>query len=160
MTRFRNKVNRHLSELTPLDPQKKLSYTLVRVQGRFMGLREKISWVARRFLCEFFGYPLPPSLRTHYIANIYGRASRAYAPQTYQGRVTLFKTQGRYRNRQFRWGNLIAGELDIHELDTDHDNIFREPYVQTFAEKLKTRLSDAQMTPTAHENSLVYPSVA
>ena len=50
----------------------------------------------------------------------------------YRGRAILFKTQGRYRNGQLRWGNLVAGGLEIQELDTDHDNVFKEPYVQIF----------------------------
>jgi acyl-coenzyme A synthetase/AMP-(fatty) acid ligase/thioesterase domain-containing protein/acyl carrier protein len=144
VTWFCNKVNRHLHELAPLGPEEKLSYALVRVNGRIMGLREKINWFGRRFLCDFFGCPLPPSLRTHYVTSIYSRARRAYAPQPYRGRVILFKTQGRYRSGQSGWENLLAGSLEIQELDTDHDNVFKEPYVRTFAEKLKIRLSDVQ----------------
>jgi hypothetical protein len=149
-------VNRHLSDLAPLEPQEKLSYALVRVQDRITGLRGRISWTVRTVLCEAFGCPLPLDLRTHYIANIYGRASRAYVPQPYHGRVILYKTQGRYRNRQLRWQDLIAGGLDIHELDTDHDNVFREPYVKTFAERLKLQLADAHKNVLAYRSSTVY----
>jgi thioesterase domain-containing protein len=146
--RLRNKVHRHLRALAPLGSQEKLSYALVRVHNRVIGFRAKISWRARRFLCEAFGVPLPPSLRTHYIANIYGRASRAYVPQPYRGRVILFKTQGRYRSGQSGWERLVPGKLEIEELDTDHDNIFKEPYVQTFAEKLNLHLGKAQKNLT------------
>ena len=144
ITWFRNKVYRHLHELAPLGPEEKLSYALVRVNDRIMGLREKTSWFGRRVSCEFFGCPLPPSLRTHYIISIYGRARRAYVPKLYRGRVILFKTQGRYRNGQFSWENLIADGLETQELDTDHDNVFKEPYVRILAEKLNVCLSEAQ----------------
>jgi aspartate racemase len=152
---FRNKVHRHLRELAPLGPQEKLSYALVRVQGKIMGLREKVSWIGRRVLCEVFGYPLPSSLRTHYIVSVYGRARRAYVPQLYRGRVILFKTQGRYRNDQSGWEDLVAEGLEIQELDTDHDNVFREPYVRTFAQRLNTRLTDDQTNLAKHRNSTV-----
>jgi len=152
---FRNKVYRHLRELEPLEPQEKLDYALVRVQNRIMGLRAKISWMTRKFLCEAFGRPLSPNLRAHYIVSIYGRALRAYVPQLYQGRVILFKTQGRYRSGQSGWESLVAEGLEIQELDTDHDNVFKEPYVQILAEKLKVRLSEAQRNVTERQSSTV-----
>jgi aspartate racemase len=144
LTGLRNKIFRHLHELAPLGPQDQVSYALVRVQNRIMGLRAKTSWRARRFLCEVFEIPLPPSLRTLYISSIYGRAAREYIPQVYRGRAILFKTQGQYRNVQSRWENLVAGSFEIQELDTDHDNVFKEPYVRIFAEKLKIHLVDVQ----------------
>jgi amino acid adenylation domain-containing protein len=144
ITWFRNKLNRHLHELAPLGPEEKLSYALVRVNGRIMGLTEKISWFGRRVSCEFFRRPLPLSFRSHYIVSIYKRASRAYVPQLYRRQVILFKTHGRYRNGQSAWENLVADGLETHELDIDHDNVFKEPYVRSFAERLKTHLYEAQ----------------
>jgi len=152
LTWFRHKVCRHARELAPLGPQEKLNYALVRVTGRIMALRETTSWIGRRLLCEALGHPLPPSLRTRYIQSIYDRAARAYVPMLYQGRVTIFKTQGRYSNGQFGWGNLIAEGSEIHELDIDHDSVFKEPYVQIFAERLKARLTETQRNATGHRN--------
>jgi len=154
-TWFRNKVSRHFRELAPLAPQERLSYALVRVKNRIDGLRGKISWFGRRVLCEAFGCSLPLSLRTRYITSIYQRAAQQYVPKLYRGRVILFKTQGRYRDGDLGWGNLIAEKLEIHELDTDHDNVFKEPYVQIFAEKLKARLSEADKNAPARGNSTV-----
>jgi aspartate racemase len=153
ITSFRNKINRHLRELAPLGPQEKLSYALVRLKNRIMELQGKISWVARKVLCETFGYPLPLALRTHYLATIYQRAARGYVPKLYRGQVILFKTQGRYRDGELGWGKHIAERLEIQELDTDHDNVLKEPYVQTFVEKLKSCLSEAQMNVTRRRNS-------
>ncbi len=152
ITWFRNKVYRLLRDLAPLGPQEKLSYALVRVEDRIMGLREKFSWIGRRVLCESFGRPLPPSFRTQYIVSIYDRAARAYAPKLYRGRVIIFKTQGRYSNGILAWGELIAEGLEIQELDTDHDNVFKEPYVQIFTERLKAHLSEAQRHVTGRRN--------
>jgi thioesterase domain-containing protein len=67
-----------------------------------------------------------------------------YVPKLYRGRVILFKTQGRYRDGELGWGKHIAKRLEIQELDTDHDNVFKEPYVQIFAEKLKARISETE----------------
>jgi aspartate racemase len=144
LTRFRNKVSRHIRELAPLGPREKLSYAIVRVKNRIMELQGKISWFARKVSCEAFGRPLPLALRPHYLATIYQRAARVYVPKLYRGRVILFKTQGRYRDGELGWGKHIAKRLEIQELDTDHDNVFKEPYVQIFAEKLKARISETE----------------
>jgi thioesterase domain-containing protein len=155
ITRFRNKVSRHIRELAPLGPQEKLSYALVRVKNRIIELQGKISWFARKVSFEAFGYPLSLDLRTHYIASIYQRAARVYMPKLYRGPVILFKTQGRYRDGELGWGKHIAEQLDIYELDTDHDNVLKEPYVQIFAEKLQARLSEAQENVPERRNSTV-----
>ena len=153
--RFGGKISRHLRELAPLGPQEKLSYALVRVKNRIMELQGKISWFARKVLCQAFGRPLPLALRTYYLWTIYQRAARLYVPKFYQDRVILFKTQGRYSDGELGWGSLIAERLEIHELDTDHNNVFKEPYVQVFAEKLKARLSEAQGNLTGRRSATV-----
>jgi amino acid adenylation domain-containing protein len=152
---IRNKVYRHLRDLAPLGPQEQLSYALVRAQNRITGLRGKINWMGRRVLCEAFGRPLPPPLRTDYIVSIYQRANQAYAPEAYRGRVILFKTQGRYRSGYSGWENLLAGESEIEELDTDHDTVFKEPYVQILGDKLRTRLNNIETNVTARRDSTV-----
>jgi amino acid adenylation domain-containing protein len=157
---LRDNLHRHLRELAPLGTQEQLSYALVRVEGRIKGMRDKVGWIGRRILCEFLGRALPPSLRTAYIVSIYKRANQAYVPTVYRGRAVIFKTQGRYHSGSTGWENLVAGGLEIEELDTDHNGVFSEPYVQTLAEKLKSRLSDAQMRATKNKKSLLLSSVA
>jgi len=49
--------------------------------------------------------------------------------------------------------------LEIQELDTDHDNVFKEPYVQIFAERLNACLSEAQKNVEAHRHSADYSMV-
>jgi len=155
ITSIRKKMNRHLRELAPLGPQEKLSYALVRVKNRIVELRGKLSSLARKVLFKTFDYPLPLDLRTHYIATIYQRAARVYVPNLYRGPMILFKTQGRYRDGELGWGKHVAEWLVIHELETDHDNVFKEPYVQIFAEKLKARISETEKCVPKRLNSTV-----
>lgn len=159
ITSFRNKINRHFRELAPLGPQEKLSYALVRVKHRIIGLRGKFSWLARKVLCEAFGCPLPLAHRTHYLATIYQRAARVYVPKRHRGPVILFKTQGRYRDRELGWGKHLAEGLEIHDLETDHDNVFKEPYIQTFAEKLTALISETEKNVPGRRNSIADSSV-
>ena len=155
ITYLRNKMKRHLRELAPLGPQEKLSYALVRVKNRIMELRGKISWFGRKVLYESFDRPLPLALRTHHLATIYQRAAQVYAPKLYQGPVILFITQGRYRDGELGWGKHVAEFLEIHELETEHDDVFKEPYIQTFAEKLKARISETEKNVPGRRNSTV-----
>ena len=157
ITWLRDKLRRHLRELTPLGPEEKLNYLLVRVKDRGVEFRERVSWITRRILCSAFGGRLPLSLRGHYIASIYGKAARTYRPKFYRGRAVLFKTKGRYREGQLGWENIITAGLDIQELDTDHDSVFKEPYVQVFVEKLQASLSEAQINMEQRPSSTLVP---
>ncbi len=150
ITRFLSKVHRHLRELAPLKPQQRLNYALVRAKARIIGSGEKINRTGRRVLSEVFGRPLPLSLLIDYILTVYGRAARAYVPQAYRGRVILFKSQGQYRGRNSGWENFVVGGLEIQELDSNHNNVFAEPYVRSFAEKLKAALTDAASRVKTH----------
>jgi thioesterase domain-containing protein len=143
-TALGKKLFRHLRALAPLGLPEKLSYVLVRIKNRLTSLGVRTSGLVRTALCEGFNYPLPLDLRTSYLHRIYQRAAQRYAPKPYDGRVTLFKTQGRYHGGELGWGKHIAGRLEVKDLDTDHDRVLQEPYVQIFAEKLKARLSQTE----------------
>jgi thioesterase domain-containing protein len=82
--------------------------------------------------------------------SIYQRANQAYVPEAYRGRVVLFKTQGRYHSGYTGWEKLVAGRLETEDLDTDHDNVFKEPYVRVLAEKLRNYINDA-LDAEAHQ---------
>lgn len=152
---FHDKLCRHLRELAPLGPNEKLNYLRVRVKDRGVRFQNRVSWIVRRFLCEAFGWRLPVSLRTHYLGSIYGNAARTYLPKYYRGQVVIFKTKGRYCEGQFGWENIITEGVEIQELDTDHDSVFKEPYVKVFAERLKAHLSKAQRNMAERPSSTV-----
>ena len=137
---FRQIFFRHLRALAPLGLPEKLSYVLVRLKNRITSLGVKTTGVVQTALCEGFNYHLPLDLRCFYLHRIYQRAAQRYVPKPYDGRVTLFKTPGRYLDGELGWGTQIAERLEVQELDTDHDRVFQEPYVQILAEKLKARL--------------------
>jgi hypothetical protein len=48
------------------------------------------------------------------------------------------------------WGARSEGGVDIHEVELDHEKIFREPYVQTLGQLLAAdmrRMSERSRTP-------------
>jgi thioesterase domain-containing protein len=76
------------------------------------------------------------------------RASDAYFPQPYSGRITLFRaSQKSVRNAddpQTEWSGLAAGELQVQEIPANHNNILWEPQVIALAQQLKACLQKSQ----------------
>jgi amino acid adenylation domain-containing protein len=79
-------------------------------------------------------------------------AAEAYNFQVYPGRITLLRTEDKYRDQaigmqydpQFGWGELAGGGIDIHYVPGDHIHLLGEPNVRYLAEKLKACLDEAQ----------------
>lgn len=90
--------------------------------------------------------------RLNHVPQIYLEAQENYLPQTYSGKVTVFKAMEEYEvmstfgdfEDQFGWGNLVTGELEIINLPGDHFGILQEPDVETLARELKHCLVEAQ----------------
>jgi thioesterase domain-containing protein len=73
------------------------------------------------------GHPIPFSLRSPYILDIYHQAGRNYVPQLYAGRAILFKGEKRSDEYRLDWGRLFAGGLEIYEVPGDHMDIIKQP---------------------------------
>jgi amino acid adenylation domain-containing protein len=90
--------------------------------------------------------------RLNHVPQIYLEAQQNYIPQTYSGKVTVFKAMEEYEvmstfgdfEDQFGWGNLVTGGLEIINIPGDHFGILQEPYVETLARELKRCLVVSQ----------------
>ena len=73
------------------------------------------------------------------------QAERDYAPQSYSGRVILFRSShkplGQTIDPRAGWSTYAADGLEIHEIKSNHENILLEPQVRFVAERLKTCLT-------------------
>jgi thioesterase domain-containing protein len=81
--------------------------------------------------------PLPQVLRS--IEQLNYSAMRDYVPQVYPGTVTLFLASGDMTasyDLKEGWQALAAGGVEIHEIDGDHINIIKEPFVGQLAAEL------------------------
>ncbi len=73
-----------------------------------------------------------------------------YAPQPYEGRVTVFWAEGdqladRYPiDPRLAWKGLARGGFDIQVCPGDHMTMLEEPLVRVLAERFKERLANAQ----------------
>ncbi len=80
------------------------------------------------------------------------RALGRSAFSSYPGKITLIRAAGRGETLSRRddptlgWQHLAAGELEIHDISSDHVSMLFEPHVRTFAEKLKTILANLETT--------------
>ena len=69
------------------------------------------------------------------------RAMMSYQPGSYEGRVTLFMAKGRvdlYGDKEFGWGSVSGGGLDVRVIPGDHSTIRMEPNVRVMAEEIRS----------------------
>ena len=151
VTLFRTEAHRHLRNLALPGPQEKLAYVLVRVKGTIKGKikerTERINKILKKAVCKIclvMDRPIPFSLRSAYILDIYYQARRNYVPQLYPGRAIYFKSEKRSSDHQLNWGRLIAGGLESYEAPGDHVDMIKQPNAHFWAEKLKACLYKVQ----------------
>jgi oxalate---CoA ligase len=159
IAKYRAEISRHWSKLSLLRPREKLTYIGERIIGLMADRAGAINNMSKKIVCKVYvgmGQPLPPELRRFYLRGIHKRALQNYVPETYSGRVLLFR--GGQSNREWRsiWSNLIHGELEIHEVPGAHGSFIREPNVQIWAKTLKDYLNIQQ--PVIKRDSLVSPA--
>jgi len=62
------------------------------------------------------------------------RADSRYRPQSYQGKMTLFRTA--QQDSTWGWGDIAVNGVELHQIPGHHMNVLRPPQVQVLAEKL------------------------
>jgi thioesterase domain-containing protein/acyl carrier protein len=91
--------------------------------------------------------PLPGALRYYYHSKAHWRVFAEYTFKPFPGKITLVRAAdrgwevlGRREDPTLGWGSLALGGVEIIDLPTGHFEMLFEPYVETFAEKLKAIL--------------------
>jgi thioesterase domain-containing protein len=72
-------------------------------------------------------------MKTNIIAHL------RYRQRPYGGRIVYFKASENinYHDASVGWGDLTAGDIEIHNVPGDHFSMMREPNVQVVADKLR-----------------------
>jgi len=140
-------AHRHLRQLARLGSRQKMRYIGRRVNAY---VRNKTTWIRKKVAKQRWRYSLwagrllPVSLRSPYILDVYGQATRSYKPQPYSGHIVLFKAQlGSYRP-ELNWLQLARGPIEVHEYPCDHMALREEPLVRHWAALLKESLDRVQ----------------
>ena len=145
-------VKRHRQELLHMGIREKLDYLAPRLKGRLRIRIPRMRKYFRKLRCNYYlaaSLPLPASLRSEYILDVYKRALRSYVSQLYSGRVTLCKFEEAWYPSSMDWLKLSTGKLDVYEFhgENKHEDLKQEPYVAQWAQWLKASLDSAQLYP-------------
>ncbi len=135
LARGNSTLNRHLTALRQGDPR--LLVAALRSRGQWMAnaLKRRVCGAYLKF-----GRRIPSSLRMFYFFEVSEEATRNYAPTPYPGRTVLLSSQP---NTVGLWRNLVAGTLEVHQLQGDHLDAIKGPKVELWAKPLKSSLSKA-----------------
>ena len=132
--------------------------------GFFAGAaRRKINGYKRR-LHQLASKPLsklrPYEYRSEIIEAAFYKALALYSLKSYAGKVTLFRPEldeaytlgpehvvnrsGSWVEYYNGWKKYVAGEIEVHAVPGDHDNMVLEPHVRVLASQLRRCLHEAQ----------------
>lgn len=80
------------------------------------------------------------------LLRLHTEAWRAYEPQPYPGRITLFRADEQPEESlegwDMGWGELTGGGVAVHQVPGDHLTMIQEPHVQVLVEKLRVCLDE------------------
>jgi len=142
-TSFRDQLSRHLQSMKALRFSQLPTYVLQRVMGKAVDSSLKIIRPVQKLaisVCLGLRRPLPPSLRSRYILEIYFEAMRTYVPELYSGRLTIFQADAE-STAPLRWKALARGGADVHYIPGDHLSVLEESHIRAWAETLKNSLT-------------------
>ena len=153
-----DEISRHRLNLESLKANEKVHYVLERAKGKIMNITSPFDKTLKKMAyeaCLALGYPIPPSLRSRYILDIYDQSLADYVPEVHPGRLMVFKAAEDCDPD--RWERLALLGLEIHEIPGNHTNILKEPYLHGWAELLKIQIDSAQSQFSAREKSVRSP---
>ncbi|HAJ64532.1 MAG TPA: hypothetical protein DCP31_39275, partial [Cyanobacteria bacterium UBA8543] len=111
----------HLTNLWQLELMEKFNY-----------VQSWIKWqMHKENYQEFLRNQVPEAIQNFDVLEANLQATKDYVALAYPGRVTLFRStvqKPRFsHDPQLGWGNLVGGELEIHDAPGDHYGMLREP---------------------------------
>ncbi|MDQ2921580.1 MAG: thioesterase domain-containing protein [Acidobacteriota bacterium] len=142
--RFAKRFESHTRNLRQLRFKRKLQYLWNKL--RYVPAKTKGQvWGSVFKLYREGARPIPRLLRN--IEQINFAAARNYVPRVYPGKVTLFLASADLTasyDLKEGWEALAGEGLEVHEIEGDHINIIKEPFVGQLAAELNACLDKAQ----------------
>ena len=145
--RFAKRFESHTRNLGQLTFKRKLEYLWNKLRYVPAKTKGQVWGSVFKLYSEGGGRPLPRLLRN--IEQINFAAARNYVPKVYPGKVTLFLASADLTaayDLKEGWEALAGEGLEIHEIEGDHINIIKEPFVGQLAAELNSCLDKAQTT--------------
>jgi aspartate racemase len=147
------RVGFHLNLLLERGP----SYVFRQFQERFQKLKKTVMRMYSKSYVQRQG-DVPHAMEYFAMQELNREAERAYVPQAYSGKITLFRATNRvdaataYVAPDLGWTDLAQGGLEIYDISGDHIEIFKEPHVRMLGENLSKCLEQAQLAQLHQAN--------
>lgn len=156
------RVQHHKNSLRAFNSKERAEYIVDKLKKVRLRWRRQISdgykKAVRRFYLSAESNVSIPSSYIHIEDQIW-KAEKKYRPKVYPGKVTLFRASvqplGIQSDTTLGWKDLVAGELEIHEVPGHHGSIVTEPYVGVLANKLEGCLTAVQSRKKDEDESAI-----
>jgi thioesterase domain-containing protein len=140
---------RHWSRLSRLTARQKWGYLAWRLDYRWQRLRQ----TGAELLCRLWlarGRPLPPALLRQRIDELNHRASAAYRPRAFRGRITYFHGDGDPSlEAPAFWERLASEGVHVLTVPGRGAGVLREPHAGALARTLRDCLPDSAQSSVA-----------
>jgi amino acid adenylation domain-containing protein len=133
----------------------KLNHLWGRIPRRYRALKR----VGKRTFCDLWlrsGRRLPVSLRDFYCDEKLSRALDRYDPKPYPGSFVIFRQPD--NGTESGWRALALGEVEFQDTWVDHNELLEEPYVQTLAGNLRSRLHQTHSRQRQEDSAACAPN--
>jgi thioesterase domain-containing protein len=141
------RLRHHANNLKRLSFRGAMDYLSVRVRGMIErgGFRTAVNFV-KTTVCKLYftsGYPLPPSLYSHYMLGVYDSAFKRYIPEPYPGRVIVWKAASDADDVS-AWKTL-GTDVEVARVQCKHAELLGHPYIQVWARHLADELKHGRV---------------
>jgi amino acid adenylation domain-containing protein len=141
---FAKSLQIHLGNIWQISVPEKIQYIKDRIDYRLNNVDY------REFLIRSFPKNAPPSPELLQLIDANFAANQAYVARPYPGNLTLFRcrmqTLEYHLSPDLGWGDLVTGNLEIHNIASSHYSILREPVVRIVAEKIQACLEETPIS--------------
>lgn len=143
------KFSNHWNQLLQLGPSYAFEKVIDKVNGVLNTWKDKVADSLKKLACKYYvrhRLSLPDRLHDFMFADEHHQASVLYTPQTYAGRIVLFRATDRALgvsetlDPQLGWGKIATGGVDAFGVPGNHLSMLSEPHVQVLANHLRTYL--------------------
>ncbi|MBN1597704.1 MAG: amino acid adenylation domain-containing protein [Bacteroidales bacterium] len=101
---------------------------------------EKVRYYFARLLA-YLNIKVPLSIRNNYIIGIYRDARKNYFPESVSVNTLIIRsTINNFEDYNLGWERFIKGKITTYEIDSDHNNIIKEPRVSKLADIIKSNI--------------------
>jgi thioesterase domain-containing protein len=155
---MRAKIRRHVDEISTLSLTDTLAYVRVRAAAHLRRIAHGFTRPTKSVVCRWHvwtGRPIPLSLRSFYMLQIYGNARRKYVTQPYDGDMVYIQCAADSGGHAARWRSVIGGAMQVCDVPGEHLAIVREPFATLWVETLKTQLDAVRAATRSNRDGAV-----